>query len=72
MYTFYTGIKPLSVTMNVVGLQTDDAGHVDGNSSAHVAHVVGLQTDAVVVTETRLSFISFQIWFADWMWILPW
>ena len=25
------------------------------NSSAHVARVVGLQTDAVVVTETRLS-----------------
>ena len=25
----------LSVTTNVVGLQTDDAGHVDQNSSAH-------------------------------------
>ena len=41
--------------MNVVGLQTDDAGHVDRNISAHVAHVVGLQTDAVVVTETRFK-----------------
>ena len=36
---------------NVVGLQTDDAGNVGQNSSAHVACVVGLQTDAVVVTE---------------------
>ena len=45
--------KPLSVTTNVVGLQTDDAGHVDQNSSAYVARIVGLQTDAVVVTETR-------------------
>ena len=47
-------LKPLSVTTNVVGLQTDEAGHVDQNSSAHVARVVGLQIDAVVVTETRL------------------
>ena len=47
-------IKPLSITTNVVGLQTDDAAHVCQNSSAHVASVVGLQTDAVVVTETRL------------------
>ena len=39
---------------NVVGLQTDDADHVCQNSSAHVARVVDLQTDAVVVTETRL------------------
>ena len=46
--------KPLSVTTNVVGLQTDDAGHVCQNSSAHVAHVVNLRTDAVVVTETQL------------------
>ena len=29
--------------------------HVGQNSSAHVARVVGLQTDAVVVTETRLK-----------------
>ena len=36
-----------------VGLQTDDADHVGQNSSAHFAHVVGLQTDAVVVTETH-------------------
>ena len=43
---------------NVVGLQTDDAGNVGQNSSAHVVRVVGLQTDAVVVTETRLSWIS--------------
>ena len=42
---------------NVVGLQTDDADHVGQNSSAHVACVVGLQTDAVVVTEARLSHI---------------
>ena len=46
-------LKPLSVTKNVVGLQTDDADHVCQNSSAYVARVVGLQTDAVVVTETR-------------------
>ena len=39
-------LKPLSVTTNVVGLQTDDADHVGQNSSAHVARVVGLQTDA--------------------------
>ena len=43
---------------NVVGLQTDDADHVDLNSRADVARVVGLQTDAVVVTETRFSFQS--------------
>ena len=42
---------------NVVGLQTDDAGNVGQNSSANVARVVGLQTDAVVVTETRLTWI---------------
>ena len=41
---------------NVVGLQTDDADHVCQNSSAHVARVVDLQTDAVVVTETRFTF----------------
>ena len=46
-------VKPLSVTRNVVGLQTDDVGQVGQNSSAHVACVVGLQTEAVVVTETR-------------------
>ena len=28
------------------------------NSSVHVAHVVGLHTDAVVVKETRLSILS--------------
>ena len=39
----------------VVGLQTDDAGHVGQNSSAHLARVVSLQTDAVVVTETRFN-----------------
>ena len=42
--------KPISVTTNVVGLQTECQ-----NSSANVVRVVGLQTDAVVVTETRLS-----------------
>ena len=47
-------VKPPSVTTNVVGLQTDDAGHAGQNSSADVARVVGLQTVAVVVTETRL------------------
>ena len=47
-------LEPLSVTTNVVGLQTtDDAGHVGQNSSAHVTRVVGLQIDAVVVTETH-------------------
>ena len=50
-------VKPLSVTTNVVGLQTDDTGHVGQNSSAHVARIVGLQTDAVVVTETGLSYL---------------
>ena len=48
-----SNLKPLSVTTNVVGLQTDNARHVGQNSSAYVARVVGLQTDAVVVTETR-------------------
>ena len=48
-------LKPLSVTTNVVGLQTDDADHVGQNSSAHVVNVVGLQTDAVVVTESRFN-----------------
>ena len=48
-------LKPLSVTTNVVGLQTDDADHAGQNSSAHVARVIGLQTDAVVVIEVRLS-----------------
>ena len=47
--------KPLSVIKNVVGLQTDDAGNVGQNISAHVAHVFGLQTDAVVVTETHFT-----------------
>ena len=47
---------------NVVGLQTDDAGNVGQNSSAHVARVVGLQTDAVVVTETRLNQIFTSFW----------
>ena len=54
-YEIYTSLKPLSVTTNVVGLQTDDAGNVDKNSSAHMARVVGLQTDAFVVTEARFS-----------------
>ena len=49
-------LKPLSGTTNVVGLQTDDVGNVDKNSSAHMARVVGLRTDAVVVTETRFRF----------------
>ena len=53
--TVFQALKPLSVTTNVVGLQTDDADHAGQNSSAHVARVVGLQTDAVVVTETRFS-----------------
>ena len=56
-------LKPLSVTTNVVGLQTDDADHVGQNSSAHVARVVGLQTDAVVVTEPR--FNPYQYLFAS-------
>ena len=33
---------------------SNEADHAGQNSSAHVARVVGLQTDAVVVTETRL------------------
>ena len=45
--------KPLSVRTNVVGLQTDDISHLSQNSSAHVVRVVGLQTDAVVITKTR-------------------
>ena len=45
-------LKPLSYTTNVVGLQTDDAGHVGQNCSAHVTLIVGLQIDAVVVTKT--------------------
>ena len=57
-------LKPLSVTTNVVGLQTDDAGHVGQDSSTHVAHVVGLQTDAVVVTETHLSHEAFFFFYS--------
>ena len=48
-------LKALSVTTTVVGLQTDSAGHVSQNSSAHVARVVGLQTDTVVLTERGFS-----------------
>ena len=44
--------------MKIVGLQTDDAGHVGQNSSAHVAGVVGLQTGAVVVTEARFRLVE--------------
>ena len=58
--TNIVGLKPPSVTKNVVGMQINDAGHVDLNSSADVACVVGLQTDAVVVTETRFSFFGFH------------
>ena len=43
---------------NVDGLQT--VGHVGQNSSAHVARVVGLQTDAVVVTETRFCSKAYE------------
>ena len=46
-------LKPLSVTTNVVGLQTDDAGHV--------ARVVGLQTDPVVVTEAHFSELNLSV-----------
>ena len=61
-----TRLKPISATTNVVGLQTDDAGHVGQNSSTHVARVIGLQTD---VTKNRfkltylhqLDFIDFRI-----------
>ena len=35
-------VKPLSVTKNVVGLQTDDAGHVAAAVLANVSYVVGL------------------------------
>ena len=47
-------LKPLSVTTKIVSLQTDNVGHVGQNSRAHVAHVVGSQTDAVDITETGL------------------
>ena len=36
-------------------------GHVSQNSSVHVARVIGLQTDAVVVTETRFTSKSMSI-----------
>ena len=49
---------------NVVGLQTDDADHVCQNSSTHVARVVGLQTDAVIVTETRLRTVIVVVYSA--------
>ena len=39
--------KSLSVMTNKVGLQTDDTGHVGQKSSAHLARVVGLQTNVV-------------------------
>ena len=45
---------------NLVGLQTDVVGHVGQNSSAHVASIVGLETDAVVVTETGLFGVPFE------------
>ena len=49
---------------NVVGLQTDDAYHVCQNSSAHVARVVDLQTDTVVVTDTRFrSWNTHKVFF---------
>ena len=51
---------------NVVGLQTDDADNVGQNSSAHVACVVGLQTDAVVVTETRLKGALVARYYVNW------
>ena len=57
---FGKNLKPLSVTTNIVGLQTDDADYVGLNSSSHVARVVGLQTDAVVITETRLSVLKWD------------
>ena len=60
---FQIQIKPPSVTKNVGGLQIDDTGHVDRNSSADVARVVGLQTDAVVVTETRFRCHDSNKWF---------
>ena len=52
---FFTGMHLhmlVSVTTNTGGLQTAIAIHVGQNSSAHVACIVGLRTDAVVVTET--------------------
>ena len=51
-------MKNLSVTTNLVGLQTDDASHVDAAVLAYVACIVGLQTDAVVVTETGLQTVT--------------
>ena len=62
MDQFWDWLKPLSVTTNVIGLQTDDAEHV-GQNSAHMARVVGLQTDAVVVTEARLKVP--KVWKVD-------
>ena len=59
-------LKLLSVTTNLVGLQTDDADNVGQNSSAHVAGVVGLQTDAVVITEARLSGLGY--WYIYFLW----
>ena len=47
-------VSRISVTSNVVGLQTASVGHVGQNSNAHVARRSGLQTDSVVVNETGL------------------
>ena len=66
----FWSFQPLSVTTNVAGLQTDDVDHVGQNSRAHVARVVGLQTDAVVVTEPRLkqaSAESAHFCYVDWV-----
>ena len=43
---------------NSVSLQTTDAGHMCAAVLADVACVVGLQTDAVVVTETRFTGVK--------------
>ena len=63
MDQFWDWLKPLSVTTNVIGLQTDDANHVGQKKQRPRGRVVGLQTDAVVVTEARLKVP--KVWKVD-------
>ena len=41
-------LKPLSVTTDSVGSQTEGVSHVDHQSSAHINHSGHSQTDAII------------------------
>ena len=57
--------KPVSVTTNVVGLQTASAGHVGAAVLANVARRSGFQADAVVVTERGVKENVVIIFFTE-------